>query len=458
MMIRRTLLGLLLLLCGCGVNPRTEVQAYRKWVDLPSGIADGQTLSLRQAMLFANAANERLSIEGENYLQSLIDKRRAVAAFLPTVALRPAYSRSDNFSSSSGGRTANGTLDIPLAGDINLFNGLSDLAATAAADAIIRQRRWLLLDVQQSLLLDTAQVYYQVLRAMRSVEVLSNSLKVQEQRVADAQARRLAGTARPLDVAQTEAQASATRVSLIAAENEVRTARSMLAFLTGYPVENCELVDGFDPPPATPSLDESFEIASRKRQDLQAAAETVDAARKRVDVAFGRYFPSVSLNLNYFLHRDSAPVNADWTGILRVNVPLFSAGLVHADVRSAWSEFRQSAMARALLGRKIDQEVEASWANLRASGWRLEELHTQLAAARQALDQAEASYKVGLATNLERVTAQDQLLTAQLQLTREGFDRKVYFLNLQRATGSLRTELLAMPATLSAAATTAGIQ
>ena len=65
----------------------------------------------------------------------------------------------------------------------------------------------------------------------------------------------------------------------------------------------------------------------------------------------------------------------------------------------------------------------------------------QVAAAQQAFNQADQSYTVGLATNLERVTAQDELLNAQLQLTSARFDRTLSFLSLARATGSLRQRL-----------------
>jgi outer membrane protein TolC len=44
---------------------------------------------------------------------------------------------------------------------------------------------------------------------------------------------------------------------------------------------------------------------------------------------------------------------------------------------------------------------------------------------------------VGLATNLDRITAQDRLLSTQLQLAGEQFNRKVFQLTLLRATGRL---------------------
>ena len=51
--------------------------------------------------------------------------------------------------------------------------------------------------------------------------------------------------------------------------------------------------------------------------------------------------------------------------------------------------------------------------------------------------QAEETYNVGLSTNLERLTAQDQLLTAQLGLASEQFDHKFFYLVLLRTTGEM---------------------
>ena len=58
-------------------------------------------------------------------------------------------------------------------------------------------------------------------------------------------------------------------------------------------------------------------------------------------------------------------------------------------------------------------------------------------AAREALEQAEGSYRVGLATNLERLTAQSALLSAELQLASERFDQALLLMDLTRFTGRL---------------------
>ena len=157
--------------------------------------------------------------------------------------------------------------------------------------------------------------------------------------------------------------------------------------------------------------------------------------------AVGQYYPSVTLDVNVFVYREIFPDERTWDGILRANLPIFSAGLIEADVREAWSFYRQAALTESMLRRDVAQQVQLAFQDLQANEARIAELAVQLRAAQQAFNQADQSYNVGLATNLERVAAQDQLLSAQLQLTSAQFDRTLSYLGLARATGELRHRL-----------------
>lgn len=435
---------------GCRVDQAAEVATYRRVLDGEDARTVSwhppQPLTLRQAMELANAHNERLGLQGEAYLQALIAKARAAAAFKPTIQLGGSYSIQNDTNIPGSQDYSAG---LTATGGMNLFNGLADLANWRAAGQNALARRALLLDAQAAVLLDVARTYYEIMRSERLVEVLTNSIAVQEERVRDIRARQLAGLARPLDVAQTEAQASATRVSLIAARNAVATGRATLGFLTGADVSAAPLIDQADTPEAIPPIEKMQDLAVASRQDLAAAKYNVQSAAQQVQAAVGRYYPSLSVNLSYFLYRDpSSPL--DWTAALSANLPLFSAGLIEADVRAAWSALRQAQLSESQTRRSVIQEVEIAWTNLQSSEKRLKELQVQVVAAGEALRQAEQSYKAGLATNLERLTAQDSLLSAQLQLTSEMFNRKVYHLNLLRAAGLLSTRLPGEPATAPA--------
>lgn len=441
------LLMMTLALTGCTVDQRRDVALYRDVVDLPGAITHepGAPLSLEQALRLTNAANERLSLEGENYLQALIDRQRTAASLLPTLDLfgnltfrDRAGGGGESGGGEGGGSQSRRTLfDAGLGAQYTLFTGLTDFNRARAAKLTAEQRRWLLLDLREALLLETAQAYYAVLQAERLVQVLESSVAVQEQRLRDIRARQEVGFARPLDVAQIEAQASDTRVALLDARNQAANARSALALLTGAEVHASPLTDEFSPPDAIPDLDHLLALAYDRRQDLIAAAEAARAARFNVDAEIGRYYPTVSVNLDYFLTRDTAPTDRDWAGLLSINLPIFSAGRIDADVRDAWSRFRQAILNHSLTRRQIRRDVETEHQNLTATAHRVQELRYQVQAAAEALRQAEAAYQAGLGTNLERIAAQDQLLSAEVRLVSEEFNAKVAYLAALRAAGVL---------------------
>ena len=106
-------------------------------------------------------------------------------------------------------------------------------------------------------------------------------------------------------------------------------------------------------------------------------------------------------------------------------------------MRTAWSRHRQARLDESLLSRQIQSDVFQAYQNLVSSDQQLSELQTQLSAVQEALRQADESYRVGLATNLDRITAQNFLLSTQLQFTSEEFNRKVFYLTLLRVSGEI---------------------
>lgn len=92
---------------GCAVNQKKDIHIYRDVIgDTPSeddpAFHTEDPLSLAQALKLANGNNEKLAIAGEDYLQALIDKDRAFAAFLPTLSLAGVFMRQDRTSLGGG--------------------------------------------------------------------------------------------------------------------------------------------------------------------------------------------------------------------------------------------------------------------------------------------------------------------------------------------------------------------
>lgn len=435
---------------ACAVDQKREVQAYQDLASVGGEapiVERDAPLSLETALRLAAANNERLGIGGESLVQALAEKQRAASSLLPTLDVFGNFTFRENVgdggtdsNGSSSSNSRNTIFDGGLRAQYTLLTGMSDFANVRSLDATIEQQRWLVLDLRETLLLETARAYYTVAAAEQLVSVIESSMAVQAERLRDIRGRQAVGFARPLDVAQIEAQASATAVTLLNAQNTLRNARSLLALLTAADVHDSPLTDEFDPP-AGPATDRPggglIDLALVHRQDVIAADAAVRASRELVDAAIGRYYPTITLNLDYFLTRQSVPTDRDWAGLITINFPLFSAGQIDAQVRSAWSRFRQDLLQYSLTRRQVEADVRIAHEDLRSAELRVAELGRQVRAAEESLRQAEASFAAGLGTNLERIAAQDQVLGAQLAIARERFALKIAYLVLRRATGTL---------------------
>jgi outer membrane protein TolC len=119
-------------------------------------------------------------------------------------------------------------------------------------------------------------------------------------------------------------------------------------------------------------------------------------------------------------------------------VPIFSAGKIRADVRDAWSRCRQAAMLESAARRQVVRDVRTAHNDIATADRLIRELRDEVAAADDALQQSRAAFANSLATNLDVLSAQDRLLTAQLDLTSAEFDQTVFYLDLLRAMGTLQ--------------------
>lgn len=466
---------LVLFLSGC-VNQRAEIAKYRDILnadvegEVPE-LAHDEELTLVRALLLANQDNEQLMIRGEDFVQAMNDKDRAFSNFLPTITLAPSYTITHNpnagatavgsngvarpVGTSGGFKTVGRTLrrfEVPVNGSGNLFRGFKDLATLEAAEWTIEQRRELILDAQSSLMLDVVAAYYRVLVAERSIDVLTRSLDAQQERVRDAQGRINAGTGKPLDLAQAEAQAASTRVDLVQARGDAANARTLLAFLIGAREVNGPLRDEFAPPDDPGPIEDMLYQAWTHREDYRAAQAVVEASVYDVQGAIAEYYPSVTLNVTGYLFRENFENASKWNSLLSISIPIFSAGIIEADIRAAWSRLRQAALEESLLHRQIEQEVRQQYQNLLTSTAKLKELDAQIRAAAEAYRQSRAGFAAGTAIFLDVLTSQNVLLNSELEVSTEAFNQRVIYFNLLRATGRLKPGL--MQRTVMAAAAT----
>jgi outer membrane protein TolC len=450
------------LLAGCVVNQAKEVRIYRKVLDgqepKPKPLEPGETLTLARAFALANADNEQLASQGETYLQALIDKNRAFAAFLPTVSFQPNFTVEEapqgnappgapgapvtsaaSVAATQGGFVQDGRvlrrLEAPVVGAMNF--SYRNVPVYKAAELAVVQQRQLLLDARATVLLNVAQTYYQVVISTQQVAVLEHSLALQQARLADLEGRFRARLALALEVAQAKSDEAAARVQLSRASNDMRNGRRTLALLIGAPEVDGPLVNATPLPDSPKSASEYVDRALAHRQDLLAAQAAVTEARYAVRAAVAEYYPSVSLDAAAYLYQQNYANSSKWNAILSANLPIFTGGAIRADVRDAWSKLRQAALFESYLRREIAQGVISAHDNLLTSAVVLGQLQQEVQASSDAYDQAVQLEKNGLAIPLDVLTSQDALLNSQLQFANESFSQAIFQLDLIRSVGDL---------------------
>jgi outer membrane protein TolC len=428
----------LALLTACQVDQDAEVARYRSILDAHVAASGGpredydakSALPFKHALQLANQYNEALASTGEDYLQAIIEHKRTLATFLPTIDFGPQFVIADKVSSGP-----NPTLNAGFSAGYSNFNAWKQLAESAQTAITAEQKRELLLDAQTQLLQDVVRTYYAAALAEQRVRVLRGSLAVQEERVRDVAAQAQVGLVRALDFDQAKAQAASTRAQLEQARGDAANARAALALLVGVRLIEGELTDGYSPPGSVDAMEAWLKTASAHRSDLAAAVDAVHAARKGVDAKFAQYYPSISLNLDYFVYRETVPTASLYTALFQANIPVFTGQRIHQEVRAEWAKFRQAKLDESLTKRRIEQAVRTAYQNVLTSQARLIELRTQVTSAQDAFNQSVDLLRVGLATNLERLIAQDTLLKSQLDLITEELNHKVVVLELRRAGG-----------------------
>ena len=448
----RILAGLLFAasVAGC-VNQQKEVLTYRKVLDGPSATmpalqpeAPTEALTLDAALTLANQHNEQLNVSGEDYVLALIDETRAAQNFFPSISFAPSFTRQEKFavpsSGSTGGFDFNKFLpqnytDLPINTALRT-NVVQDLYAVSTAAKTSEQRRALLLDLQESILLQVAQTYYGILEGEQSVRTLRTSVATQEARVGMMRRRLEQGVARRVDVLQSEADAAGARVQLTNAADQVARGRAALATLLGVPAVEGELADRFAAPESVDSPEALLSTARVHRQDLLAAAHAVNASAEAVKSAWGEYAPTIGVNLNTFLYRGSFPQDSWWTAIFTVNLPLFEEPRIHNDVRTAYARLRQNVDRARYTDLQVAENVRAGYADFVASRQRIKDLETEARSAQDAYDAATHAYSAGTSTNLDVLTAQDSAVSAQLNLADERCTLQLPSLAPRPATGA----------------------
>jgi multidrug efflux system outer membrane protein len=414
---------------GAANHGETGTLGELRWHDL---IRDEELSKLIQEAL---AHNYDVQLAAARVLESRAQFTIARAARLPAIDAQPGYSNSRSL----GLDSSDSSLSVSLGWELDLWGRIRNTSAAARASLLASEqaRRTVL----QTLVSDVAGAYFLLLDLDLEIEITQRDLKLREDSLDLVQLRVDNGYSSEIDLRQAEGLVKTSRASLTSLQLQNEQTENQLAILLGRNpgpiVRGRSLLEQDMAPRLPPGLPSTL---LDRRPDILQAEQQLIAAHALVAVARAAYFPTISLTSSAgfessALHNLFSASNGTWLLSPAGSLPIFHAGSIRAGVRGAEARRQQSLLLYEQTVQQAFREVADSLAGCR----KLAELRTQqeglVESLSQAVELADLRYRGGIASYLEYIDSERQLLDAQLQLVQVRRQELTNVVTLYRALG-----------------------
>ncbi|MEX1060719.1 MAG: TolC family outer membrane protein [Methyloceanibacter sp.] len=328
-----------------------------------------------------------------------------------------------------------------------LFEGFQNLNAIRQAKSTVQAAREALRSVEQTVLLDAATAYVNVVRDQAIVRLRENDVTVLSEQLKATRDRFEVGEVTRTDVAQAEARRSEALATLAAAQANLKTSRAAYEQIVGHPPEN--LVTPASIRHLLPSsINEAMTLGDGENPIILVAVYNEESSLFAVQQIMGEMLPEVTLEAQYekrFDQSESLKELETTTVTGRVNVPFYQGGSVSARVRQAKETNNQLKKEVEDSRLRVHADVIAFWGILQSSGPAITSAEAAVAANKIALTGVREEEKVGQRTTLDVLDATRELLNSQIGLVTALRDRIVAEYSLYAAVGRMDAQTLGLP-------------
>ncbi|QDB99535.1 TolC family outer membrane protein [Mesorhizobium sp. 8] len=373
----------------------------------------------------------------------------AKSGYRPTVA----GSASIDYSNTrTAGQTVRlGTANFGIQLNQTLFDGFQTRNNVAAAEAKVQASNESLRNTEQNILLAAATAYMDVIRDRQIAALTEQNLKALTEQVRAARSRLEVGEGTRTDVAQADASRSAAVAKASAARAQALASAAAYHQLVGEDPGKLKA--------ASPlarllprSLESAIGIAAAEHPAILANEHLVDAASFSVKSSEGALLPQVTASAGVSqLYRDQSPIggtpNGDSTSAsigATLTIPIYTGGRGDAQVRQAKETLGQARIEVDVSRDQVRNAVASAWTQYTAAREGVDANRALVSAAQLALNGVIEERNVGQRTTLDVLNAQNDVITARINLATSEHDVVVASYFILNAVGHLTTERLGL--------------
>ena len=325
-----------------------------------------------------------------------------------------------------------------------LWNGNRIPNSVRQADAGVLAAREQLRQSEQSVLLDGATSYMDVLRDTAILNLRNNNIEVLEEQLRQTRDRFNVGEVTRTDVAQAEARLAAAQSDSSAAAGNLKASLARFRQVIGVDAKQLSPARGVDAL-LPKSLEAGTGLALAQHPTILAALHNVDVALLNVKVVEGELYPTVGVtgSLTHRWDLQGSNIQQNQASIVgSISVPIYEGGEVYSRVRQAKETLGQRRIEADQARDQIRANLASAWGVLEATRERINASQAQIQANEVALNGVREEAKVGQRTTLDVLNAQQELLSARVSLITAQRDRVVASYSVLSAMGRLNFAVL----------------
>jgi len=402
--------------------------------------------SLHDLCRIALQRSEKIKISEENLYIATLGRGKALSLLMPKFSTFGGYTRYSGNKRNDGGvlLQPDEAVSWGLRLDESLSTSGRELTALDISQKDIIKNNYNLYAAKEDYLLNVALAYYDVLRAVKSLDIAKANLERLTKYRDAAQKRLKVGEVTQTVLLRADGELSGAKYDYVKAKNTGELARTILARIVGIP-SDFQLKE-------TPFIDVDVPVVSFLKQnallmraDLKSSEMQKQISQDHVKFSKGSYWPSLSLAGVYVSTDQSPPsqtLNRDSIyGGLSMSFPIFEGGLRIVEVKEARARERQSALFYDDLKKTIEVEVQSAYLDTMTQKEVLKFLNDQLSFAKANYYAVSRQFEFGLSESIEVMDANTLLVSSEKRLADAVYNYQVSLMKMKKATGNLLASL-----------------
>jgi TolC family type I secretion outer membrane protein len=407
-------------------------------------IKKGQELTLEQCISIALKYSPVISEAENTVLVNQSQIGQAKSNYYPQVSGSTSASRNSTTSSGTPSEQTNN-----YSAGINLQQTIYDFGKTSSKINIAKYNTKssyaTLYNTEQQVIFNVTEAYFNVVQDQNLVQVDKQTIIEYQQQLQQARAEYNVGVKPLIDVTNAEVNLGNAQLTLINAENTLKDAIITLNVAMGiinppsYKLKNTLSFQSYNI-----NLNQALSTAYQNRQDLKSLYFQEMSDKYSEQLARTGYYPTIGASAGYswsgenYSQQISSNMSNGWDALLTLSIPIFNGYLTKYQIKQAQATLDVLRASITQLKQSIYSNVKQSYLNLLSALQQIKVAQITVQQAKQNLQIAQGSYKVGVATYLDVTTAIVSYLTAQQNYIQALYNYKIAEASLKQAMGVIK--------------------